>query len=206
MNLIKKHNSIKTIKSIKFFLTNNNNSYNFLSFNYINYYSFCTENENQNEENNKPILTHTGANKMVNIRNKESNLRYARVSCIIQTTNDVINLIEENTNNKGDVLRTAEIAGIMASKRTHELIPLCHQLQLNTCKIKIEIISSTNNIHVESYVEAIEKTGVEMEAMVSCSITANTIYDMCKAVDKGMIIKEIKLIEKYGGKSGHYKV
>ena len=91
----------------------------------------------------------------------------------------------------------------MAAKKTSELIPLCHQLNLNSVKIKIEIISD-DKILIESYAETFGKTGVEMEAMVGASVTALTIYDMCKAADKEIEITEIKLKEKFGGKSGHF--
>jgi cyclic pyranopterin phosphate synthase len=149
-------------------------------------------------------LTHTGPNKMVNISNKSDSLRYAKASCIVKSTETVINLIKNNQIAKGDVLRTSEIAGIMAGKKTSELIPLCHQLNLNTISIKIEL--GHDSIYIESYAETIGKTGVEMEAMVAVNIAALTIYDMCKAADKSITITDIKLIEKFGGKSGHYKV
>ena len=149
-------------------------------------------------------LTHTGPVKMVNIGTKQDSLRYARASCIINVSEELINLIKNNNIAKGDVLRTAEIAGIMGAKKTSDLIPLCHQLNLNSVSIKIEISDKT--IIIESYAECYDKTGVEIEAMMGVNIAALTVYDMCKAVDKGIIINEIKLIEKYGGKSGHFKI
>lgn len=149
-------------------------------------------------------LTHVGENKMVNISNKYETLRYARASCYLLVNSKILELIEKNPNSKGDVLRISEIAGIMAAKKTSDLIPLCHQINLSSVNVKINLNMNENKINVETYVESTSKTGVEMEAMVSASITALTIYDMCKAVDKGIIISEIKLIEKFGGKSGHY--
>lgn len=152
----------------------------------------------------KPILTHTGESKMVNISCKEENKRFARASCIVKTTTEVIKEIESSSAKKGDVLRVAEIAGIMAAKKTSDLIPLCHQLNLSTCNIKIELQSAS--LTVNSYVETISKTGVEMEALVACSVAAMTIYDMCKSADKLMVIDGLRLTEKSGGKSGHIKL
>ena len=162
----------------------------------------CTNNNNNNNENK--ILTHTGPNKMVNINTKGDSLRYAKASCIITMKNPaVVQHIKNNTNSKGDVFRVSEIAGILAAKKTSELIPLCHQVNLNTVQIKITIEDDLK-IHVESYTETVNKTGVEMEAMVGVSLAALTIYDMCKAADKEIVISEVKLLEKFGGKSGHF--
>jgi molybdenum cofactor biosynthesis protein MoaC len=156
---------------------------------------FCNENK---------ILTHTGPNKMVNINTKSDSFRYARASCIITMKNPaVIEHIKNNTNSKGDVFRVSEIAGILAAKKTSELIPLCHQVNLNTVQINLKIEDELR-IHVESYAETVNRTGVEMEAMVGVSLAALTIYDMCKAADKEIVISEVKLIEKFGGKSGHF--
>ncbi len=150
------------------------------------------------------ILTHTGPNKMVNINTKNDSLRYARASCLITMKNPaVIEHIKSNTNSKGDVFRVSEIAGIMAAKKTAELIPLCHQVNLNTVQIIIKI-EDDYRLSVESYAETVNKTGVEMEAMIGVSLAALTIYDMCKAADKEIVISEVKLLEKFGGKSGHF--
>ena len=161
---------------------------------------YFSEIKNTNEN---MVLTHTGPNKMVNVGNKSETFRYAKASCYIKTKKEVIDLIKSNTNSKGDVFRTSEIAGILAAKKTSDLVPLCHQINLSAVKIKIEIISE-NKILIESYAETNAKTGVEMEAMVGASISALTIYDMCKAIDKEIQITEIKLLEKFGGKSGHF--
>lgn len=149
-------------------------------------------------------LTHTGPSKMVNIGEKQPSLRYAKAQAIVKCTNEIILEVKNNNISKGDVLKTAEIAGIMASKKTSELIPLCHQIPLNTTNINIEM--TDDSFVVTSYVEAYNKTGVEIEAMLSCNVAALTIYDMCKAMDKSITIIEVKLLEKYGGKSGHYKI
>lgn len=154
-------------------------------------------------DNSLVKLTHTGPCKMVNVGSKLETFRYAKASCTIKTNKLVIDLIKSNSYHKGDVFTTSEIAGILAAKKTSDLIPLCHQINLNTVKIKIEIISD-DRILIESYVESYGRTGVEMEAMVAVSISALTIYDMCKAVDKEIVISETKLIEKFGGKNGHF--
>ena len=146
-------------------------------------------------------LTHSG-NNMVNIGNKEISLRYAKARCNLIASKELIFEVKNNNIAKGDVLRIAEIAGIMASKQTSNLIPLCHQINLNTCKIKIDIVD--NGFIIESYIESHSKTGVEMEAIIACQISAATIYDMCKSFDKTMIITNLYVIEKYGGKSGHF--
>ena len=150
------------------------------------------------------ILTHTGPNKMVNIQSKTDTLRYAKASCVITMKNpEVIQQIKSNSNSKGDVFRAGEIAGIMAAKKTSELIPLCHQINLNSVSIQINILDEYR-LQLQSRAETIGKTGVEMEAMVGVSIAALTIYDMCKAADKEIVIGEVKLEEKFGGKSGHF--
>lgn len=149
-------------------------------------------------------LTHSGESKMVNIGEKENSLRFAKAIGYVKTSKDLIDYIKNNPIEKGDVLRISEIAGIMAAKKTSDLIPLCHQININTCKINISI--EDTYFMIESYVESFSKTGVEMEAIISCQITASTIYDMCKSIDKKMIITDIKIIEKSGGRSGYFKL
>ena len=105
---------------------------------------------------------------------------------------------------KGNVLATARIAGIMAAKKTPELIPLCHTLLLSKVAVDFELEPEKNAIHCFCSVKLTGKTGAEMEALTGCSVALLTIYDMCKAVDRGMVIRDIKLLEKDGGKSGHY--
>ena len=168
-----------------------------MSFRFLNQLKYFCEGKRLTHVNEKNT-------KMVNINDKQMSLRYARAQCIVKTIKEVISLVKNNK--KGDVIKTAEIAGIQASKKTSELIPLCHQVPLNTCEINITINENDNYFLVETYCEAFWKTGVEMEAMISCSIAANTLYDMCKSADKGIIISELKLIEKFGGKSGNYKI
>ncbi|WP_326512511.1 cyclic pyranopterin monophosphate synthase MoaC [Clostridium intestinale] len=152
-------------------------------------------------------LTHfdeQGKAKMVDVTEKDITKRIARASGKIQVSPETLKIIEEGKIGKGDVLGVARIAGIMGSKKTSDLIPMCHPLLINGCKIEFNINRENNEIEIYSEVKVSGKTGVEMEALTAVSITALTIYDMCKAVDKGMIIKDIHLIEKIGGKSGHF--
>lgn len=152
-------------------------------------------------------LTHldqTGAATMVDVSSKQATSRLARAGARVQTTPELVRLIEQALLKKGDVLATARIAGIMAAKKTSELIPLCHSLMLSKITIDFKLIPEQGQIIIESYCLLNGTTGVEMEALTAASVAALTIYDMCKAVDKAMTINDIRLIEKTGGKSGHY--
>ncbi|ERK29033.1 cyclic pyranopterin monophosphate synthase MoaC [Clostridium intestinale] len=152
-------------------------------------------------------LTHfdeQGKAKMVDVTEKDITKRVARAFGKIQVSPETLKIIGEGKIGKGDVLGVARIAGIMGSKKTSDLIPMCHPLLINGCKIEFNINRENNEIEIYSEVKVSGKTGVEMEALTAVSITALTIYDMCKAVDKGMIIKDIHLLEKIGGKSGHF--
>ena len=113
--------------------------------------------------------------------------------------------VREGQMKKGDVLSVAQVAGITGAKKTWDLIPMCHPLMLTGIDIEFEYDEKHNAIHIYATVSNEGKTGVEIEALTACSIAALTIYDMCKAVDKDMVISEIYLIEKSGGKSGHYR-
>lgn len=135
-----------------------------------------------------------GKASMVDISGKPDQLRIARAEGFIRLMPDTVHLIKENQIKKGDVLTVAEIAGIQAAKQTARLIPLCHQLQLN--KVKVNSILKDDGIVVNSEVKCKGNTGVEMEALTAVSVALLTIYDMCKAVDKQMMITEIRLIEK----------
>ena len=114
-------------------------------------------------------------------------------------------LIKDGNTAKGDVFGIARIAGILAAKKTHELIPLCHPISISSIKINFELDENKYLIKIISDCKLNDKTGLEMEALTSVSIAALTIYDMCKAVDKNIIISDIKLLEKSGGKSGKFK-
>lgn len=118
---------------------------------------------------------------------------------------ETLAMIMEGTHKKGDVLGVARLAGIMAAKRTSDLIPLCHPLALNKVSVDLTCDESASAVDIEATVRVTGKTGVEMEALTAVSVAALTIYDMCKAVDKGMIIADIHLTHKSGGKSGTYE-
>lgn len=139
---------------------------------------------------------------MVEVGDKDDTKRVAKAYGRIRMKKETIALIKEGLIEKGDVLSVAQVAGIMASKRTSDLIPMCHNIFLTGTNIKFNILEDA--IEIKAEVKTVGKTGVEMEALTAVSLAALTIYDMCKAVDKGMVIEEIKLMEKYGGKSGTY--
>jgi cyclic pyranopterin monophosphate synthase len=117
---------------------------------------------------------------------------------------ETLALILEGKAKKGDVIATARIAGIMAAKKTHELIPLCHPLMITKVTVDFEPDPDASTIEVSATVKVEGKTGVEMEALTACSVACLTLYDMCKAVDRGMKITDLRLVEKAGGKSGHF--
>ncbi len=150
-------------------------------------------------------LTHInedGYAKMVNVSEKKETKRFARAVGEIHMKKETVKLITDNKIKKGDVLAVAQVAGIMATKNTFNLIPMCHSIALEGVDIKYKIFDNYIKCYCE--VTCSGKTGVEMEAMVGVSIALNTIYDMCKAVDKNMLMKNICLLEKKGGKSGHF--
>ena len=139
--------------------------------------------------------------KMVDVTEKTPSIRRARAEGIIMLRADTINLIQNEAMPKGNVLTAAKIAGIQAAKKTWDLIPMCHQLNLSFVDLEFEL--NREQIMIRSIVKTREATGVEMEALTAVSTAALTIYDMCKAVDKTMTISAIKLVEKIGGKSDH---
>lgn len=140
---------------------------------------------------------------MVDVSAKEATRRIARASGQVIMQPATLQLIRDRGHAKGDVLEVARLAGIMAAKRTGDLIPLCHPLPLESVQISFSF-PNENTVAIEATAVITAKTGVEMEALTAVSVTALTIYDMCKAVDKGMVITQICLEEKTGGKSGHY--
>jgi cyclic pyranopterin phosphate synthase len=153
-------------------------------------------------------LTHIdkkGRIKMVDVSNKGTTLREAVAAGSIKMEKETLKLITDKNVAKGDVLETARLAGIMAAKKTCELIPLCHQLNLSTVSIDFKVDKRRSRINIETKAKCKGWTGVEMEALVAASTAALTNYDMCKAVDKGMIISDIMLMKKTGGKSGEWK-
>lgn len=141
---------------------------------------------------------------MVDVSEKHVTSRSATAKAQVLMLPETLALILSGTAKKGDVLATARIAGIMAAKKTHELIPLCHPLLIT--KVSVDFVSDekTSSIEVTSTVRVEGKTGVEMEALTACSVAALTLYDMCKAVDRGMKITDLRLTEKSGGKSGTF--
>ncbi len=152
-------------------------------------------------------LTHIdneGKAKMVDVSNKSPSKRTAIASGLVVLSQDAFNAIVDKRVPKGDVFATARIAGIMAAKRVGSLIPLCHPLPVEHVEIDFRPRNDIPGIEIIASASITAKTGVEMEAMTAVSISALTIYDMCKAIDKGILIKEIKLLEKSGGKSGHW--
>jgi cyclic pyranopterin phosphate synthase len=152
-------------------------------------------------------LTHVdtgGTARMVDVGSKADTARMARVTGSIRMSAATLQAIVENTVAKGDVLGVARIAGIMAAKRTAELIPLCHPLPLTDVSVELTPDPSLPGVHVEAVARTIGKTGVEMEALTAASVALLTIYDMAKAMDRAMIIGDISLAEKSGGHSGQY--
>lgn len=146
-----------------------------------------------------------GRAKMVDVSNKETSTRIAVAHSSIQVNEKIYNQIQNGKNKKGDVLGTAQIAGIMAAKNTSQLIPMCHPLQLTGIDIEFNWdVGDLNNLNITATVKTKGQTGVEMEALTAASVSALTIYDMCKAVDKGMIIGETYLSHKSGGVNGDF--
>ena len=144
-----------------------------------------------------------GASRMVDVGEKAVTRRAARAEGIVLMQPQTLRLIRERACSKGDVLEVARLAGIMATKRTADLIPLCHVLPLE--KVEVEYsFPAENLLRVEVCVSTEAKTGVEMEALTAASVCCLTIYDMCKSVDRGMEIHSIRLLEKSGGRSGHF--
>lgn len=153
-------------------------------------------------------LTHidaSGSANMVDVGEKASTERLARASGKIKMHRETLDMILDGNAKKGDVLGVAKIAGIMAAKKTSDLIPLCHPLALSKVEVTIEVDELLPGLTVSTLAKLTGKTGVEMEALTACSVCLLTIYDMAKAVDRGMEITEIKVIEKSGGKSGHWE-
>ena len=142
---------------------------------------------------------------MVDISGKNETERTAVATGEIRMNPDTLRTIKEGNIKKGDVLGVARVAGIMGVKKTSELIPMCHPLPIQKCSVDYELDQEKNRIHVFCTVKTEGKTGVEMEALTGVQVTLLTIYDMCKAIDKHMVMSEIHLIEKTGGKSGDFR-
>lgn len=153
------------------------------------------------------MLTHLddqGRATMVDVTAKAVTERTASASALVRMQPETLALIQQGGLPKGDVFAVARIAGIQAAKRTHELIPLCHPLLLTSVKVELEA-QPPDVVLISATCKLAGQTGVEMEALTAASVAALTLYDMCKAVDKGMSIEQVQLVEKQGGKSGHYR-
>ena len=143
----------------------------------------------------------TGKISMVDISNKNTTLRIAKATCDVMTSHESFLAIKNNKIEKGDVISSARIAGILAAKKTSSIIPLCHPILISHIEIAFNLDEANNVISITSKVTSSGQTGVEMEALTAVTISALTIYDMCKSIDKSIIIKEVKLLKKTGGKS-----
>jgi len=157
---------------------------------------------------NMSNLTHideTGRAAMVDVSGKSITSRRALAQGHVKMSQAVLDKVRSGENKKGHVQNMAELAGIMGAKRTSDLIPLCHPLPLSKVNVRIEIDAALPGLHVTAETKTTGQTGVEMEALTAVSVTCLTIYDMLKATDKSMVIGEIKLLEKSGGKSGEWK-
>lgn len=152
-------------------------------------------------------LTHfdaTGQAHMVDVGAKDATHRVAVAAGTIRMQAATLALITSGSAKKGDVLGIARIAAIMASKRTSDLIPLCHPLALTRVAVEFEVDEAANSVHCRAQVETVGKTGVEMEALTAVQVGLLTIYDMCKAADRGMVMTNVRVLEKHGGKSGDW--
>ena len=154
------------------------------------------------EKNELTHLDSEGRARMVDVSGKVETIRVARAEAFVEMSASTVKLLREKAMPKGDPLEVARIAGIQAGKKTSELIPLCHPLPLSHLDVSIEITES--GAHIESTARTKAETGVEMEALTAASVAALTLYDMCKAVEKGISIGPVRLLEKSGGKSGHW--
>ncbi len=153
-------------------------------------------------------LTHvdeSGKARMVDVTDKDTTTRVAVASGTVRMKRETLDLILANEVGKGDVLGVARVAGIMGAKKTAELIPLCHPLSVTSVQVDFAPVDDPPAIGITATAKVASRTGVEMEALTAVSVAALTIYDMCKAADKGMVLSDIMLVEKTGGKSGTFK-
>lgn len=149
-------------------------------------------------------LNEQGEAHMVDVGGKSITTREGTAEATVRMQPETLELIQSGGHKKGDVLAVARIAGIQAAKKCSDLIPLCHPLMLTKVSVEFEMQPDINSIRISATCGLDGKTGVEMEALTAASVAALTIYDMCKAVDKGMVIEQTRLLEKAGGKSGHW--
>ena len=153
-------------------------------------------------------LTHIneqGRAKMVDVSSKEETLREAVAYGCVYMKSETLQRIKEGTIKKGDVLSVAQVAGIMASKKTSDIIPMCHPIMISGCDINFNLNFDENKVEITSTVKTTGQTGVEMEALTAVAAAGLTIYDMCKAIDREMIVSDVMLMKKSGGKSGIFE-
>jgi cyclic pyranopterin phosphate synthase len=143
--------------------------------------------------------------RMVDVTEKKATIRVAVAGGVVTMKPETLSMIRDQKVKKGNVLETARIAGIMAAKKTSELIPMCHPLSLTHVQVEFEPDETNSRIRIEASVRTIDQTGVEMEALTAVAVAALTVYDMCKSYDREMTVSNIRLLEKSGGKSGTYK-
>lgn len=143
---------------------------------------------------------------MVDVSGKTETLRTAEAYAEVKVSKKVFDAIKKNEIAKGDVLTVAKLAGIQAAKKTSELIPLCHNIFISKVDVELKLNSKNKAVEIFSFVRTNSVTGVEMEALTTVNIAALTVYDMCKALNKSIVIKEVKLLSKTGGKSGDYRL
>ncbi len=146
-----------------------------------------------------------GAARMVDVSGKDVTERAARAACLVRMAPDTLAMVEAGTAGKGDVLGVARLAGIMAAKRTADLIPLCHPLALTAVDVDLACDPDRGGVAVTATARITARTGVEMEALTAATVAALTVYDMCKAVDRGMVITDVRLLHKSGGRSGTWE-
>jgi cyclic pyranopterin phosphate synthase len=149
-------------------------------------------------------IDESGRAVMVDVGDKAHTRRIARVRCVVKLSEKTFAMLVDQALPKGDALATARIAGIMAAKRTHELIPLCHPLPLSKVDVDFEPDAASSSLVITAEARTTGQTGVEMEALTAAQVAALTVYDMCKAVQKDIVITDCRLVHKSGGKSGEY--
>jgi cyclic pyranopterin monophosphate synthase len=153
-------------------------------------------------------LTHIneeGRARMVDVSEKKDTVREAAAVSSISMKRETLEKIKEGTISKGDVLSVAQVGGIMGAKSTSQIIPMCHPIFISGCDISFSLDFENNKVHIKATAKTTGKTGIEMEALTAASIAALTIYDMCKAIDREMIISDVMLVKKSGGKSGLFE-
>jgi cyclic pyranopterin phosphate synthase len=151
-------------------------------------------------------INNSGKAEMVDVSEKKITTRIAKAFAEVRVSKEIFNAIKNNTVKKGDALSIAEFAGIQAAKKTSGLIPLCHNIFISKVDVELKLNRKKSTVEIKSFAKTTAQTGIEMEALTAVTVAALTVYDMCKAIDKSIIINEIKLLSKTGGKSGNYRM